>query len=97
LASSDEIRPKVGFAIILIGKNAIGAAIAERRAEGDMRVQLAMTKRALPVAAPAPNTITLPKTATDAELKMILGSILLALGLILLAFNRRQMSPADAG
>ena len=65
----------------------------ERRADaGDARVQLAMAKRALPAVAPTPNTVTLPKTATDAELKMIAGSILLALSLILLAFNRRQTS-----
>jgi Ca-activated chloride channel family protein len=63
----------------------------ERRAEtGDARVQLAIAKRALPAVAPMPNTVTLPKTATDAELKMILGSILLALSMILLVFNRRQ-------
>jgi Ca-activated chloride channel homolog len=63
----------------------------ERRTDAEpARVQLAMAKRALPVVAPAPNTITLPKTATDAELKMIAGSILLALSLILLVFNRRQ-------
>jgi Ca-activated chloride channel family protein len=37
-----------------------------------------------------PNTITLPKTATDAGLKMLIGSILLALSLIVLLFNRRQ-------
>ena len=66
---------------------------AERRAEGDARVQFAAVKRPLPAVTAAPNTITLPKTATDAELKMIAGSILLAFGLILLAFNRRQMSP----
>ena len=53
-------------------------------------VQLAAVKRALPVVTAAPNTIKLPKTATDAELKMIAGSILLALGLILFVFNRRQ-------
>jgi Ca-activated chloride channel homolog len=63
----------------------------ERRAEGNSRVQLAMTKRALPVVTQTPNTITLPKTATDAELKMIAGSILLALSLILFLFNRRRM------
>jgi Ca-activated chloride channel homolog len=63
----------------------------ERRAEGDARVQLAATKRALPAVIQAPNTITLPKTATDAELKMITGSILLALSLILFVFNRRRM------
>jgi Ca-activated chloride channel family protein len=43
---------------------------------------------------PAPDTVKLPKTATDAELKMIAGSILLALSLILFVFNRRQMSPS---
>jgi Ca-activated chloride channel homolog len=64
---------------------------AEWRTEGgDARVQLAATKRALPVVTQAPNTITLPKTATDAELKMLTGSILLALGLVLLLFNRRR-------
>jgi Ca-activated chloride channel family protein len=60
----------------------------ERRTEADGRVQVASSKR-LVVVSP-PTTITLPKTATDAELSMILGSVLLALSLILLAFNRRQ-------
>jgi Ca-activated chloride channel family protein len=32
----------------------------------------------------------LPKTATDAGLKMIAGLILLLLGLVHLVFNRRQ-------
>ncbi len=65
---------------------------AGRRADtDDARVQLAMTKRALPVVSAAPNTVTLPKTATDAELRMIAGSILLALGLILFPFNRRHL------
>jgi Ca-activated chloride channel family protein len=63
----------------------------ERRADADpARIQVAEAKRALPVLAPTPNSVTLPKTATDAELKMIAGSILLALSLILLVFNRRQ-------
>jgi len=53
-------------------------------------VQLAAVKRPLPAVTAAPNTIKLPKTATDAELKMIAGSILLALGLILFVFNRRR-------
>jgi Ca-activated chloride channel family protein len=53
-------------------------------------VQLAMARRAVPVAAPASGTVVLPKTATDAELKMIAGAVLLALALILLAFNRRR-------
>jgi len=61
----------------------------ERRARAeDGRVQVAALKR--PVVVPAPNTVTLPKTATDAELKMIAGSILVALSLIVLLFNRRQ-------
>jgi Ca-activated chloride channel family protein len=34
----------------------------------------------------------LPKTATDADLKMIAGVILLTFSLILLVFTRRQMS-----
>ena len=63
----------------------------ERRADADpARIKVAEAKRALPVLTPAPTTVTLPKTATDAELKMIAGSILLALSLILLMFNRRQ-------
>ena len=49
-----------------------------------------MLKRAQPVATPAPSTVTLPRTATDAELKMIAGVILLTLSLTLLVFNRRQ-------
>ena len=61
----------------------------ERRAGADnARAQVAALKR--PVVVPTPNTVTLPKTATDAELKMIAGSILLALSLIVLLFNRRQ-------
>jgi len=63
---------------------------AERRA-GDARVHLASAKRALPVVTENPATITLPRTATDAELKMIVGSILLVLSLMLFLFNRRQM------
>jgi Ca-activated chloride channel homolog len=63
----------------------------ERRADaGDARLQLAAMKRQLPVIAPTPATVMLPKTATDAQLKMIAGAIMLALSLILLVFNRRQ-------
>jgi len=65
----------------------------ERRAEGDARIHLAAAKRAPLAVMPTPDTIKLPKTATDAELKMIAGSILLALSLMLFVFNRRQMSP----
>jgi Ca-activated chloride channel family protein len=65
----------------------------ERRADagGEARLQFAAMKRQLPVVTPMPATVMLPKTATDAELKMIAGAILLALSLIVLAFNRRQM------
>jgi len=51
-------------------------------------------KRPLPVVTPMPDTVRLPKTATDAELKMIAGSVLLALSMILLLFNRRRLSPS---
>ena len=61
----------------------------ERRADaGKARMHLASLKR--PGVVPAPNSITLPKTATDAELKMLAGLILLAVGLGLLVVNRRQ-------
>ena len=66
----------------------------ERRADmKQARVQVAALKRAQPVVTQAPSTVTLPRTATDAELKMIAGVILLTLSLILLVFTRRQMSP----
>jgi Ca-activated chloride channel homolog len=60
----------------------------ERRAQADGHVRLAALKHPLPVAAPA--TITLPRTATDAELSMILGAALLAFSLMLLVFKRRE-------
>ena len=68
----------------------------ERRAETDGHVQLAASKSASlrqpPVAAPvqAPATVTLAKTATDAELSMMLGATLMAFSLMLLALNRRR-------
>lgn len=70
------------------------AAPTERRAEADgARVQIAAAKRPQPVVTQAPTTVILPKTATDAELKMIIGAVLLALSMVLLAYNRRQASP----
>ena len=64
------------------------ATPTERRADADQaRVQVAALKRAQPVVTPAPNTVTLPKTATDAELKMIAGVILLTVSLILLVLQ----------
>ncbi|WP_315781342.1 marine proteobacterial sortase target protein [Bradyrhizobium sp. SZCCHNPS1003] len=60
----------------------------ERRAEADGDVQLAALKR--PVVPAAPATITLPKTATDAELSMLLGLGVLLLELIWLVAIRRR-------
>src|ERR1700712_2551307 len=62
----------------------------ERRAEaGEARIQVAALKRPVPVVTAAPNTVQLPKTATDAELRMILGVILVIFSCGLFAFNRR--------
>jgi len=72
----------------------VPAAPAERRAGADeAHTQLASLKRPAQVATQTPAAISLPRTATDAELKMIFGVILLTLSLIVLVFNRRQMSP----
>ena len=80
------------FAKVFGERPQLPSAPRERRAdEGDGRVQVAMLKRPLTAVAPAPNTVKLPKTATDSELKMIAGSILLALSLMLFLFNRRRM------
>ncbi|WP_315769368.1 MULTISPECIES: marine proteobacterial sortase target protein [unclassified Bradyrhizobium] len=65
------------------------AAPAERRAQADGNVQVAALKRPT-VPPPAPNTITLPKTATDAELSMMLGAGLLMLSLAMWGFARRR-------
>ncbi len=79
------------FAKVFGERPQLPAVPRERRADaGDARVQIAALKRALAVVSPMPTTVQLPKTATDAELRMIAGSVLLALSLILLAFNRRQ-------
>ena len=78
------------FAKLFGERPRLPAPPVERRAEGEARIQLVAAKRPGPVVMQAPNTITLPKTATDAELRMIAGSILLALSLILLVFNRRR-------
>jgi len=69
------------------------ATPAERRADSEQaQVQIAALKRVQPIVTQAPSTVTLPRTATDAELKMIAGVILLTLSLILFVFTRRQMS-----
>jgi Ca-activated chloride channel family protein len=62
----------------------------ERRADATgAPVEVALSRRVSPPAA----GITLPRTATDAELKMIAGAVLLMLSLVLLTFNRRRPSP----
>ena len=65
----------------------------ERRAEaGDAEVKLAVAKRLIePASMAVPGAVALPKTATDAELKMIAGAILLTLSLILLMLRRRPL------
>jgi Ca-activated chloride channel family protein len=74
--------------------DAHGSCNTDGTARGDRGAdQIAALKRVQPVVTQAPSTVTLPRTATDAELKMIAGVILLTLSLILLVFNRRQMSP----
>jgi Ca-activated chloride channel homolog len=79
------------FAKVFGERPRLPAPPTERRADaGDARTQVAAVKRPLAAIALLPDTVRLPKTATDAELKMIAGSILLGLGLILLGFNRRQ-------
>src|SRR6201999_146917 len=76
------------FAKVFGDRPQLPAPPKERRADaGDTRGQAAM-KRALP--APMPDTVKLPKTATDAELRMIAGAVLLMLSLIWLLFDRRQ-------
>lgn len=65
----------------------------ERRAEAgaDGRMQVAALRRAAPApASAAPGGVALPKTATDAELKMIAGAILLTLGLLVFFFRKRR-------
>ena len=80
------------FAKVFGERPQLPAAPAERRAgSGEGPVQVAMLKRARPPVAQSPATVTLPKTATDAELKMIAGSILLALSLMFFAFSRRRV------
>jgi Ca-activated chloride channel homolog len=67
------------------------SAPQQRRADpADPHLLPISAKRPLIPASALPNAVTLPKTATDAELKMLLGSILLMLGLVMLTFNRRR-------
>ena len=79
------------FAKLFGERPQLPAAPAERRADnGNARVQTAALVRPRPVVT-QPNAIVLPRTATDAEIKMIAGAILLLLSAMLLVFNRRQI------
>jgi len=82
------------FAKVFGERPQLPATPTERRADADdARLQVAALKRAQPAVTQMPDTVKLPKTATDAELKMIAGVILLTVSLILFGFNRRrQMS-----
>jgi len=71
-------------------------APVERRAD-DAKVQHAMLKSRSAVATAAPAAVMLPKTATDAEIRMIAGGILLVIALVLFLITRRRISPSDAG
>jgi len=65
---------------------------AERRAETDGKsIQVAAAKRLQPMPVAQPATVQLPKTATDAELKITIGFALLSVSLLLLTFGRRRM------
>jgi Ca-activated chloride channel family protein len=81
------------FAKVFGERQPLPAPRKERRADAgdaktlDAKAQIVALKRTL---AMVPATVQLPKTATDAELKMIAGAILLAFSLILLAWNGRR-------
>lgn len=65
---------------------------AERRAETDGKsIQVAAAKRLQPMPVAQPATVQLPKTATEAELKITIGFALLSVSLLLLAFGGRRM------
>jgi Ca-activated chloride channel family protein len=64
---------------------------AERRAEpNDPHLLPIAAKRSLIPQPAAANFVSLPKTATDAGLKMMAGLILLMLAVVLIVFDRRQ-------
>jgi Ca-activated chloride channel family protein len=64
---------------------------AERRADAsDGHMQLAL-RRHPPVVAPA-SPVVLPKTATDAELKMMSGAALLLIALMMIVIPRRRLA-----
>jgi Ca-activated chloride channel family protein len=74
------------FAKVFGDRPQLPAPPKERRA--DARDMQSVAKRPQP--AVMPDTVKLPKTATDAELRMIAGAILLTLSLLLSLCNRRR-------
>ena len=79
------------FAKVFGERQRVPVTPTERRAESsEARIQVAALKRPVPTVTAAPSTVQLPKTATDAELRMILGVILIIFSLMLFAFYRRQ-------
>ena len=82
------------FAKLFGERQPLPAPPTERRAEtGDARIQVAAVKAPQPAPVAQPASVQLPKTATDAELKMLLGLVMLSLSLMLLAFGRRRIVP----
>ena len=79
------------FAKVFGERQRLPATPNERRADAnEAKVQVAALKRPPVPVTTAPNTVQLPKTATDSELRMIVGVIFIMFSLILFAFNRRQ-------
>ena len=74
----------------VFGERRQPASRRERRAGCGRRARPGCARQAQPARLAAPG-VMLPKTATDAELKMIAGAVLLALGLVLLVFDRRRV------
>ena len=64
------------------------APLERHAGAGDTRLQAAAS---VPAVTPMPSSITLPKTATDAELKMIAGLVLMLFSLMLFGFRRRPV------
>lgn len=76
------------FEKVFGGREPLRAPPTERRADG-AQFQNASLKRLSPVPSTT-QAVLLPKTATDAEIRMIAGAILLGIGLVLFLITRRQ-------
>ena len=65
--------------------------VEQRRANGG-GIQLADARRPT-VSMPAPSPVKLPQTATDADLKLLFGTMLLAFGTMLMMVTQRRLAP----